>query len=89
MLVTGDAERWIGDKARSTPLGMGGIAVICGSGEPGSGGNGIEGGGVGREVGAVVLRVEVCEADLASAIAAASGDNDSRLKFTDALDVKD
>jgi len=38
----------------------------------------------------VALRVEVLEPDRASAIAAASGESESRLKFVaDALDVSD
>ena len=82
MLPIGDVARWTGDVARSRSrmLGIGGVAVSCEEpGVPGSGGRGIEGGAV---VGAPDLRVEACEPDLASAIAAASGERDSRLKLT-------
>ena len=59
-------------------------------GEPGRGGSGIEGGGVGKAVGAP-LRV-ACdeeEPDLARAIAAASGESDSRLGMPAASDAVD
>lgn len=45
---------------------------------------------MGKAVGAPDLRVDVCELDLARAIAAASGESDSRLKFmVEPLEVTD
>jgi hypothetical protein len=65
----GEALPWIGEVARS---------------EPGRAGRGMEGGGVGRAVvGAFAdLRTaDCCDADLPRAMAAASGDSDSRLLY--------
>lgn len=49
--------------------------------EPGSAGRGIEGGGVGRAVvgGADLRAADCCDAERPKAIAAASGERDSRL----------
>jgi len=77
-VALGDEARWIGDVARSRPFGIGGVAVMP-PGVPGNGGKGIEGGGAGKAVVPPDLRVEACDPDRASAIAAASGESDSRL----------
>jgi len=71
VLVTGEAARGIGELPRSRLL----------VGEFGSGGRGTDGGGVGSAVPPADFRIEACELDLARAIAAASGESDSRLKF--------
>ena len=71
----------MGDVARR---GGGEVARVSAPWLPGSGGRGMEGGGVGRDVGPVDLRApgwdcEDCEAERARAMAAASGERDSRL----------
>lgn len=77
--MTGEAARGIGEVPRSRLL----------VGEFGSGGRGTDGGGVGSAVPAD-FRIEACELDLARAIAAASGESDSRLKFAaEEFDVVD
>jgi hypothetical protein len=89
--ANGEVMRWIGDCVRSGALGMGGVAVIIDDAVlPGKGGSGIEGGGVGIADAPCDLRTDVCEPDRARAIAAASGESDSRLKvLPDALEVID
>lgn len=77
--TTGDVARCSGDVARSKPFDIGGWAE---PGVPGNGGKGMEGGGAGRAVWTPDFLAEVCEPDRASAIAAASGESESRLKFT-------
>jgi hypothetical protein len=62
----------------SMPLG---IALTVEPGEPGSGGRGMDGGGVGSAVGVDLRAWDEAEPERASAIAAASGESDSRLKL--------
>lgn len=82
---TGDVPRGVGDVVRSSAV-PGGVPEL---GDPGSGGRGIEGGGVGKIVAPDLRALEDEVLLRPRAAAAASGDSESRLGCDEELEVRD